>query len=146
MEEERFCPLTNNDLTGKLFTELSSQRQHHQQECPHEFDDSDSKKDDNCYASVNNEPKHESLLSMQPLIDNYETANNKHVTLDHDATQIVDNEDNDDNNNNDDHDEAISNTIAASCPNMQAECVTLKRSMKISEKVNSEQISADRQT
>ena len=41
-----------------------------------------------------------------------ETTTIKDMTLDHSATQIVNDDDNDDDNNNDDDDEAISNTIA----------------------------------
>ena len=96
----------------RFFPELTLQVQHHQQEYPCEFDDYASTKDDKYYANANNEPKNESLFGTQPLIDNAETVTNKDVALDHDATQIIDDEDND-NNNNDDDDEDVSTIIVA---------------------------------
>ena len=121
MEEESFCPLTNDDLMSEFFPELYSQGQHHQQEFLCEFDDIVSTKDNNMYASANDEPKNESLFSTKLLINNYETTTNKDVTLDYGTTQIVDHDDND-NNNNDDDDEAVSNNIATSHHNRKAEC------------------------
>ena len=76
----------------ELFLGLSLQGQHHQQEFPHDFDDSVPIKDDNLHASVNNEPKHEYLLRTKPLIDDCETTNIKDVKLDHGATQTANDE------------------------------------------------------
>ena len=71
-----------------FFPELSSQGKHHQQECPYDFDDTVSTKDDSCYTSVKNEPNNESLLRTQPLIDDHETSTIKYLTLDHGANKL----------------------------------------------------------